>query len=88
MKYQEEMYVRSQISTDIDFYGSNLEEKSVNIRKPRKCCLCGNEFQNGEKMLMQKAVGKGMGWCSCYICLPCVEQRLEESGRVETGDDE
>lgn len=34
-------------------------------------------------MLMQKAVVEDMGWCSCYICLPCVEQWLEESGQVD-----
>ena len=39
-------------------------------------------------MLMQKAVVEGMGWCSCYICLPCIEQWLEESGQVDIGDDE
>lgn len=37
----------------------------------------------GERMLKQKAIVEGQGWCSCYICLPCVENWLEESGQVE-----
>ena len=39
-------------------------------------------------MLTQRAVVEGIGWCSCYICLPCVEQWLEESGQVEVEEDE
>lgn len=37
-------------------------------------------------MLMQRAIVEDMGWCSCYICLPCVEQWLEESGQVDEED--
>lgn len=85
MKYPEEMYIDSQIfSGDIDSSESNFTEKVVKIRKSHKCCVCGKEVQKGEKMLMQKAVIQDMGWCSCYICLPCVEQWLEESGQVDT----
>lgn len=47
MRYPEEMYSGSKISTDVDFYGSNLEEKIVKTRKPHKCCVC-------EKELMEK----------------------------------
>lgn len=36
-------------------------------------------------MLNQKAIVEGQGWRSCYICLPCVENWLEESGQVEDG---
>ena len=89
MKYPEEMYIDSQIfSGDMDGSESNFEEKIVKTRKPHNCCVCGKEFPSGEKMLMQKAVVEGMGWCNCYICLPCVEHWLEESGQVNTGDDE
>ena len=31
------------------------------------------------------AIVEGQGWRSCYICLPCVENWLEESGQVEDG---
>lgn len=83
MKYPEEMYIDSQIFAG-DMYGSenNFEEKIVKIRKPHECYVCEKEFPIGEKMLMQKAVVEGMGWCSCYICPPCIEQWLEESGQV------
>lgn len=35
---------------------------------------------------MQKAVVEDMGWHSCYICLPCIEKWLEESGQVDGKD--
>lgn len=86
MKYPEEMYVDSQLfMADMDGSESNFTEKKiVKIRKSHKCCVCGKEIPQGDKMLMQKAVIQDMGWCSCYICLPCVEDWLEESGQVDT----
>lgn len=89
MKYPEEMYIDSQIfAGDMDGSESNFEEKIVKTRKSHKCCVCEMEFSNGEKMLMQRAIVEDMGWCSCYICLPCIEQWLEESGQVDVEDDE
>lgn len=83
MKYPEEMYIDSQIfSGDMDGSENNLIEKIVKIRKPRECCVCEKEMSKGSEMLVQKAIVQGMGWCSCYICLPCVEEWLEESGQV------
>lgn len=88
MKYPEEMYIDSQIfAGDMDGSESNFEEKIVKTRKPHKCCVCEKEFSKGEKMLMQRAVVEGMGWCSCYICFSCIEQWLEESGQVDTEED-
>ena len=45
------------------------------------------EFPKGTKMVMQSAVVQDMGWCSCYICLPCIENWLEESGQVDVEDE-
>ena len=85
MKYPEQMYIDSQIfAGDMDGSESNFAEKIVKIRKPHECCVCEKENQKGEKMLMQRAIVDGIGWCSCYICLPCIEQWLEESGQVDT----
>ena len=84
MKYPEEMYIDSQIfAGDMDGSESNFSEKVVKIRKSHKCCVCETDFSFVEKMLMQRTLVEGMGWCSCYICLPCVEHWLEESGQVE-----
>lgn len=89
MKYPEEMYLDSQIfAGDMDGSESNFSEKIVKIRKPHKCCVCEKEIKPGNKVLMQKAIADGMGWCSCYICLPCVEHWLEESGQVNMEDEE
>lgn len=87
MKYPEEMYKDSQIfAGDMDGSESNFTEKVVKIRKTHKCGVCEKEFSKGEKMLMQKAIAEDMGWRSCYICLPCIEKWLEESGQVEVED--
>lgn len=84
MKYSEEMYIGSQIfEGDMDGSESNFSEKIVKTKKNHDCCVCGKDIPSGTKMLMQKAVVQDMGWCSCYICLPCVENWLEESGQVE-----
>ena len=87
MKYPEQMYIDSQIfAGDLDGSESNFSEKIVKIRKPHECCVCEKEIQKGEKMLMQRAIIDGMGWCRCYICLPCIEKWLEESGQVGEED--
>lgn len=65
---------------------SNFTEKVVQIRKSHKCCICEREIPKGEKMLMQRAIVEDMGWRSCYICLPCIEKWLEESGQVDGKD--
>ena len=86
MKYPEELYIDSQIfAGDMDGSESNLTEKIVKIRYPHSCCICEKHIPKGEKMLNQKAIVEGQGWCSCYICIPCVENWLEESGQVEDG---
>ena len=88
MKYPEEMYIGSQIfEGDMDGYESNFSEKIVKTKKNHNCCVCDKEIPSGTKMLMQRAVVQDMGWCSCYICLPCVENWLEESGQVEVAND-
>lgn len=88
MKYLEEMYLDSQIfAGDRDVSERYFTEKIVKIRKSHKCCACQKEIPGGEKMVMQKAIVDDMGWCSCYICLPCIEKWLEESGQVDTEDD-
>ena len=87
MKYPEEMYIGSQIfAGDMDGSENNFTEKVVKSRKSHKCCVCEKEFSKGEKMLMQRAIVEDMGWRSCYICLPCVEKWLEESGQVDGKD--
>lgn len=87
MKYPEEKYIGSQIFAG-DEFESNFTEKVVKIRKSHKCCVCGKEVSKGEKMLMQRAIVKDMGWCSCYICLPCIKKCLEESGQVEVEEEQ
>lgn len=85
MKYSEEMYIDSQIFYgDMDGSENNFSEKMVKIRKTHDCCVCEKEIHKGTKMIMQSAIVQDIGWCSCYICLPCIEKWLEESGQVES----
>ena len=84
MKYPEEMYIDSQIfSGDMDGSESNFSEKIVKVRKKHMCSICEKQILEGTKALRQQAIIEGNGWCSCYICLPCIEKWLEESGQVE-----
>lgn len=84
MKYSEEMYIDSQIfSGDMDGSESNFSEKIVKIRKEHDCCVCGKKILKGTEMVMQSAIVDGIGWRTCYICLPCIENWLEESGQVD-----
>ena len=84
MKYAEEMYLDSQIfAGDMDGSESNFTEKIVKIRKEHTCCVCEKEVPKGTKMVSKRAVVKDLGWCSCYICLTCIENWLEESGQVD-----
>lgn len=88
MKYAEEMYIDSQIFTgDMDGSESNFTEKIVKTRKPHNCCVCEKEIAQGTKMVMQSAVVQDLGWRSCYICLSCIENYLEESGQVDVDDE-
>ena len=48
--------------------------------------ICGKEFPKGTEMVMQSAIIESEGWRNCYICLPCIENWLEESGQVESED--
>lgn len=82
------MYLGSNIfDGDMDGSESNFSEKMVKIRKPHKCCVCEKEIPIGTKMVMQKAIVQDLGWCSCYICLPCIENWLGESGQVDVEDE-
>ena len=87
MKYPEEMYVDSQIfAVDMDGAESNFSEKVVKIRKEHRCCVCEKEIYKGEKMIRQQAVIEGAGWRSCFVCFPCIEYWLGDSGQVERVD--
>jgi len=90
VKYPKEMYIDSQIiAGDMDGSESNFSEKIVKIRKPHTCCVCDKEFEKGIEMVRQNAIVEGLGFCSCYICLQCIEEWLEESGQVDAeGEDD
>lgn len=87
MKYPEDLYIDSQIfAADMDGSESNFTEKIVKTRTPHLCCVCENQIPKGSKMLRQKAIVEGEGWKRCYVCLPCIEKWLEESGQVEENE--
>lgn len=83
MKYDKKLYIDSQIfAGDMDGSESNFSEKIVKTRKAHECCVCTKEIPKGTEMVMQSVVIAGEGWKNCYICLPCIEDWLEESGQT------
>ena len=89
IKYPKEMYL------DCGFYGGDMDgseqchsEKIVKCRKSHICSACQKEIKAGDEALYETAIVEGMGWCSCYTCLQCIEKWLEESGQVDVEDDE
>lgn len=88
MKYDKELYV------DSGFYGdfgeeevSCYKEKVVKCRKPHKCSACEKEINVGDHALSETGFMDGQG-VSCYTCIPCIEEWLEESGQVDTKCDD
>lgn len=84
MKYDKELYI------DSGFYGldeviEHRKEKIVKCRKPHKCVTCEKEIKVGEQALSESGFCDGEP-VSCYTCLPCIEEWLEESGQVETDE--
>ena len=84
MKYPKEMYLDSQIfAGDMDGSESCFSEKVVKTRSSHICCVCEKEIAKHSNAVYQSAIIEGEGWRACYICLPCIERWLEESGQVE-----
>ena len=86
MKYPKEMYLDSGI------YGIDEDiichtEKLVKCRKSHECSFCGKEIKAKETALYESGFSDGFP-VSCYTCIECVENWLEESGQVETEDSE
>lgn len=48
---------------------SLITDKTVKIRKPHKCLMCGTDFPAGTEMHHQ--VNNSEGFHSVYNCLPC-----------------
>ena len=81
MKYDKELYIDSGFYSD-DTVIENYNEKVVKCRKSHKCSSCQSEIKSGEYALRESGFIDGEPR-SCYTCLPCIEEWLEESGQVE-----
>lgn len=87
MKYDKELYIDSGI------YGFNKErlankkEKLVVCWMPHICANCAREIRKGEQALYESGFLGGKP-VSCYTCLGCIEEWLEETGRAGNGDEE
>lgn len=76
MKYDKELYI------DSGFYGGDEEiekytEKVVKCRKSHKCAACQKEIPPGVHALLETGFLDGEP-VSCYTCLPCIEEWIEE----------
>ena len=81
MKYPESMYIGSGIfNGDMDTEMEHHHEKVVKVRKTHTCVSCQKEIPKGEYAVNESAVFPHEGgWKSCYICLQCIEDWLEET---------
>ena len=87
MKYGAELYVYSGIYSEVDSEITNHKEKLVKCRKTHKCSACQSEIQIKELALHETGFMDGEP-VSCYTCLSCIEEWLEESGQVEFEESE
>ena len=85
LKYPKELYTDSGLfGGDMDCEYTNESEKLVKCRKSHKCVNCQKLINIGDYAVEDKALFRGEGWKSCYICVQCIEEWLEESGRAES----
>lgn len=89
MKYDEDLYIDSGFyEVDMDGEYQKRNEKIVKCRKPHECMGgCGREIKPGEQAVCETGFLDGKP-TSCYTCLQCIEKWLEESGQVETEEDD
>ena len=92
MKYRKEVYL------DCGFFGTDMEttmvseeEKIVKVKREHSCTggfghNCQKIIPKGEYALRNTALFSDVGYKSCYVCLPCIEEWLEESGQVTEKD--
>jgi hypothetical protein len=89
VKYDKELYL------DSGFYGGDFgedevscyKEKLVKCRKVHECAACNKEIQVGDYVVCESGFMDGMA-VSCYTCTECIEEWLEESGQVDTDEEE
>lgn len=84
MKYKPEDYL------DSGFYSGdeeieNKKEKVVRCRKPHECTNCQKEIAAGDNALRETGFLNGKP-VSCYTCLPCIDEWLDEIMGAENGD--
>lgn len=81
MKYKKEMYLESGFydeHEDIEHH----KEKIVKCRKPHKCSNCQKIIAIGDDAFYESGFMDGEP-VSNYVCLPCIEAWIEESGQVD-----
>lgn len=86
MKYNKDLYIDSGIY-GLDEEIRSHKEKLVTCRKPHNCVSCEKEIGQGEQALYETGFNDS-GAVSAYTCLNCIESWLEESGQVETDEEE
>ncbi len=87
MKYDKELYIDSGIYGFDEEGVINKKEKLVVCRMPHICASCAREIRRGEQALYESGFLDGKP-VSCYTCLECIEEWLEESGQAGSEDEE
>lgn len=86
MKYDKKLYIDSGFYASDESEIERYKEKVLKCRKEHKCSACQKVITKGDWALRETGFMDGEP-VSAYLCLPCIEAWLEESGQVdEVGD--
>ena len=86
MKYDKKLYIDSGFYLLDDSEIECYKEKVVKCRKEHKCSACEKVITEGDEAVRETGFMDGEP-VSAYLCLPCIEAWLEESGQVDVGED-
>lgn len=82
LKYSKELYEHT------EFYGCDEDEINhtqtlVKCRRSHTCVNCQKEINIGETALNETTIIQGEGYKSCYTCIECCDNWLDETEREE-----
>lgn len=83
LKHAAEDYVNLDLSDDGSIHDTlhPVNNSLVICRKPHQCKMCNNIIESGSRAVRVTELIHCRGYQSEYVCLPCVEKRLESKSR-------
>lgn len=79
LKYTKEEYESSGFyDVDMDVEMTNQTFKLVKVRKEHLCANCSCTIPSKTFALRESALCRGEGWKSCYTCIKCLDDWLDQ----------